>query len=105
MLGRSEFIRAARRADFVAFLDTHYRRRNVAIVGTGDVEHAAFRDWVGEHFAGLPDGGRPAPPEPARWVGGYYADRAPRFERGKRHIERSPNRTRPVLSPLYQGPC
>ena len=79
VLGDADFIQAARRDDFTAFLDTHYRTRNMAVVGAGDIDHAAFCDAVLEQFSALPLGDGTLP-EPAHWVGGYEAAPSSRFE-------------------------
>lgn len=79
VLGNPDFIRAASRNDFTAFLDTHYRTRSMAIVGAGDLDHLRVCDQAAECFARLPVGAGP-PPEPARWVGGYAMEPTSRFE-------------------------
>ena len=56
LLGDADFIQVARRDDFTAFLDTHYRTRNMAVVGAGDIDHDAFCDAVVEQFSALPLG-------------------------------------------------
>jgi predicted Zn-dependent peptidase len=79
ILGDVNFVRAAQRENFAAFLDTHYRTRNMVVVGAGDLDHDAFCDDVAEQFAALPVGDGTTP-QAAKWVGGYDAVTNSRFE-------------------------
>ncbi len=83
VLGRAEFIREARRDDFASFMAEHYHAGNMAIIGTGDLDHATFRDLVAGHFDTLPVRPERTTPVRAHWGGGLFADSTRPFEQAQ----------------------
>ena len=80
ILGRAAFIESVERAHFTHFVGQNYFADNMVVVGTGDLEHAAFVALVDTHFAALPSRGAAAPAVPARYVGGAICNREKDFE-------------------------
>ncbi len=80
ILGTPDIIRGMQRSNFVDFVGRHYTAPNMAVIGAGDLEHAAFVDLVRERFAALPKNGTRSRPVQARWVGGYNGDASRIFE-------------------------
>jgi predicted Zn-dependent peptidase len=80
ILGAAEFIERVERDDLTDFVGRHYHPRNMVVVGTGDIEHAAFRDLVEAHFGAMPDGPTPEPAAAASYVGGVVTDRGRDFQ-------------------------
>ena len=79
-LGQPEFIKAVTRENFVSFIDRFYVASNMIVVGSGDIEHAAFVHMVERYFAAIPS--RPGVPAevPAQWVGGFNRTTSTKFD-------------------------
>lgn len=54
ILGKKSVIRTIRRRDFMSYLRRHYSAPNIALVGAGSVDHAAFRRYADKYFGDLP---------------------------------------------------
>ena len=67
-------------ADFADFLAAHYHAGNMVVIGTGDVEHAHFRDLVARHFGELPVLPERNHAVRAEWGGGLFTDSSRPFE-------------------------
>jgi predicted Zn-dependent peptidase len=80
ILGQPDFIKGVTRENFVSFIDRFYVASNMVVVGTGDIDHAAFVQMVQRYFAAIPS--RPNVPaeQPARWVGGFKPVASNKFE-------------------------
>jgi predicted Zn-dependent peptidase len=79
-LGQPDFIKAVSRENFVSFIDRFYVASNMIVVGSGDIEHAAFVQMVERYFAAIP-GRRSVPAEvPAQWVGGFSRNTSAKFD-------------------------
>jgi predicted Zn-dependent peptidase len=80
ILGPPEFIKAANRANFTSFVARYYTAQNMVVVGTGDIEHAAFVQMVEKYFAAIPS--RPDVPAEATaaYVGGFERGASTKFE-------------------------
>ena len=80
ILGPPEFIKSAGRENFTSFVHRYYTAQNMVVVGTGDIEHAAFVQMVERYFAAIPS--RPDLPAetPVRYVGGQQLAASGKFE-------------------------
>jgi predicted Zn-dependent peptidase len=80
ILGLPDFIKSVERTNFTSFVDRFYTAPNMIVVGTGDIEHAAFVHMVERYFAKLPTRvGVPEEPK-AKWVGGFNRATSDKFE-------------------------
>jgi len=73
VLGTEATIRAMRREALIGYMRSHYSPRAIVVAAAGAVEHEALLELVRRHFADLP-ATQPAPPEPARYVGGEFRE-------------------------------
>jgi predicted Zn-dependent peptidase len=73
VLGTEATIRAMRREALIGYMRSHYSPRAIVVAAAGAVEHEALLELVRRHFADLP-ATEPAPPEPARYVGGEFRE-------------------------------
>lgn len=65
--GRVETVRSFKRAEFLDFIDQHYRPNRVLITAAGNVEHATMVDWATKafgHLSGVTVPTTPPPPVP-----------------------------------------
>jgi len=80
ILGQPEFIKAVTRDNFASFVDRYYVASNVVVVGSGNVDHAAFVRIVEKYFAAIPARADAPPETPAQWVGGFNRAASNKFE-------------------------
>ena len=80
ILGLPDFIKSVTRENFVSFVDRFYVAKNIIVVGSGDIEHAAFVQMVERYFAAIPSRASIPAEAPARWVGGFGRATSAKFE-------------------------
>ena len=70
VLGDPEFVARADRGDLLGFIAANYVSGNMLVVGSGDIEHAAFCGLVSRHFGAIADAAPPGPRVAPDWGGG-----------------------------------
>jgi len=80
ILGRAALIEQMTREHFTGFVADHYFAQNMVVVGTGDIDHAAFVQEVATHFAAIPSRNATVTVTPARYTGGHIRNTDKDFE-------------------------
>ncbi|MCO6415766.1 insulinase family protein [Siccirubricoccus sp. KC 17139] len=72
-LGTEDVIREMKRETLVEYMRHHYGPERMVVAAAGALDHDRLLELVQTHFADLPTVA-PAPPEPARYVGGEFRE-------------------------------